>query len=138
MKASKRYVFDTNTLISAAIFRNSIPANALEAAIASGFLLFSLETQDEFFSVLTRTKFDRYLTQSERVDFVEFLTQYHLLIEEVPHVAACRDPKDDKFLALAIAAGASAIVTGDDDLLVLNPFRGAAILTPAEFLRSQS
>lgn len=136
MKASKRYVFDTNTLISAAIFKNSIPAKALKAAIASGSLVFSPETQDELISVLTRTKFDRYLIQSERVDFVEFLTQYHLLVDEAPHIAACRDPKDDKFLSLAVTAKASVIVTGDSDLLVLNPFQGVAILTPAEFLVS--
>lgn len=134
MKANKRFVFDTNTLISAAIFKNSIPAKALKAAIASGFLLLFPETRGEFLSVLTRTKFDRYLTSSERVDFVEFLTQYHLLIDEVSHVVACRDPKDDKFLALAVAASASAIVTGDNDLLVLHPFRGIAIVTPADFL----
>ncbi len=134
MKVNKRYVFDTNTLISAAIFKSSIPAQALRAAVASGVLVFSPETQDEFFSVLTRTKFDRYLSQPERGNFVEFLTQYHLLIEEVPHVAACRDPKDDKFLAVAIAADAAAIVTGDNDLLVLHPFRGVAILTSAGLL----
>ena len=106
MKASKRYVFDTNTLISAAIFKNSIPAKALNAAILSGFLVFSAETLDEFFSVFTRTKFDRYINQSERGAFVEFVTQYHLLIDEVPHIVACRDPKDDQFLALAVASHA--------------------------------
>lgn len=49
---------------------------------------------------------------------------------------ACRDPKDDQFLALAVAANASAIVSGDDDLLVLHPLQGIDILKPAEFLVS--
>ena len=47
---------------------------------------------------------------------------------------ACRDPDDDKLLELAVNGAADFIVTGDDDLLVMNPFRGIAIVTPAEFL----
>jgi len=47
---------------------------------------------------------------------------------------ACRDPKDNKFLELAVAGEATHIVTGDSDLLVLNPFRDIAVLTPSEFL----
>jgi len=46
----------------------------------------------------------------------------------------CRDPKDNKYLELAVAANASCIVTGDQDLLVLNPFRNIPILTSADFL----
>ena len=47
----------------------------------------------------------------------------------------CRDPKDDQILELAVSGNADCIVTGDDDLLTLNPFRGIAIITPADFLR---
>jgi predicted nucleic acid-binding protein len=49
-------------------------------------------------------------------------------------IDACRDPKDNKFLELAVEAGAACIITGDKDLLVLNPFRNIPIFTPAEFL----
>jgi predicted nucleic acid-binding protein len=49
-------------------------------------------------------------------------------------VAACRDAKDDKFLALAVNGSADAIVTGDTDLLALHPFLGIPILRPKEFL----
>ncbi|MEO7271642.1 MAG: putative toxin-antitoxin system toxin component, PIN family, partial [Vicinamibacterales bacterium] len=54
--------------------------------------------------------------------------------EVVQHVRACRDPKDDKFLELAVNGGASVIVTGDADLLSLHPFRGIDILPPAAYL----
>ena len=58
-----------------------------------------------------------------------------MFITEIPfNITACRDPKDDKFLTLAVAANADYIVTGDDDLLVLHPFRGIQIIKPAEFL----
>ena len=136
MKASKRYVFDTNTLISAAIFKSSIPAKALYVTILSDSLAFSPEILDEFLTVLSRQKFDRYLTEKERRDFMTMVLQCSTLVEEPSPIVACRDPKDDQFLALAIAAQAAAIVTGDSDLLVLNPFQDVIILQPADFLDS--
>jgi predicted nucleic acid-binding protein len=51
-------------------------------------------------------------------------------------IQECRDKKDDKFLELAVSGNASHIITGDEDLLVLNPFRGISILTPRQFLQS--
>lgn len=53
-------------------------------------------------------------------------------------VVACRDPTDDKFLELAVNGHADLIVSGDADLLVLNPFRGIPILSAAAFLQSAS
>jgi predicted nucleic acid-binding protein len=50
------------------------------------------------------------------------------------HVTDCRDPKDDKYLELALAAGAETIVSSDDDLLVLHPWRGVRILRPADYV----
>jgi len=49
-------------------------------------------------------------------------------------IRACRDPKDDKFLELAVSGRAACIVTGDDGLLTLSPFREIPIMTPAAFL----
>jgi putative PIN family toxin of toxin-antitoxin system len=49
-------------------------------------------------------------------------------------VRECRDPKDDKYLELALASGAETIVSSDDDLLVLNPWRGVRIVKPAAYL----
>lgn len=135
MKASKRFVFDTNTLISAAIFKSSVPAQALRHAILIGELVFSPETESELVRVLSRSKFDRYLTHSERIAFITAVMQYAVMLDEPPPVIACRDPKDDKFLSIAVYAGASVIVTGDDDLLVLHPFRGITIIRPADFFK---
>ena len=50
-------------------------------------------------------------------------------------VTACRDPKDDKFLEIAVAGEADVIVSGDQDLLVLHPFAGIPIVPPNAFLR---
>ena len=57
-------------------------------------------------------------------------------IGETERIAVCRDPKDDKFLELAVSGQATCIVTSDDDLLALNPFRGIPILSVAQFLKS--
>ncbi len=56
------------------------------------------------------------------------------VVDVTERVAECRDPKDDRFLELAVNGNATAIVSSDSDLLVLNPFRGVAILTPQEFI----
>jgi len=57
-----------------------------------------------------------------------------LFIEPVVKISECRDPKDNKFLELAVAGNAYCIVTGDKDLLVLTPFRGIKIISPGDFL----
>ena len=129
-----RFVADTNVLISRLAFRNSVPAQAVRHATGRGELLVSLETLGELESVLFRPKFDAYLTLSERLAFFEEIRLTASFIESVAPVSACRDPKDDKFLALAIVGRADFILSGDQDLLTLHPFRGIAILTPRQYL----
>jgi predicted nucleic acid-binding protein len=58
------------------------------------------------------------------------------VIEILEPIVACRDPKDDKFLELAVSGRAACIVTADEDLLALNPFRGISILSVERFLAS--
>ena len=92
----------------------------------------------ELNDVLGREKFNRYLTEAERERFLRSLLREARLIEIREKVQACRDPKDDKFLELAVNGGADYIVSGDEDLLVLDPFRGIPILTPDNFLYALS
>ncbi len=56
------------------------------------------------------------------------------IVPVIRRVAACRDPRNDKFLDVALAGEAAAIISGDKDLLMLNPWHGIPILAPAEFL----
>ena len=99
-----------------------------------GAVLVSEATVEELADVLGRPKFDRYVTAEERGRFLAALLRRAELVEVAREVAACRDPKDDKFLSLALAGSASVIVSGDEDLLVLHPFRGVRILRPQELL----
>jgi putative PIN family toxin of toxin-antitoxin system len=97
-------------------------------------LLVSEETLQELHSVLSRPRFDAYLSSVDRLRFFYLLRRTAMFIESVPAIAACRDPKDDKFISLASAGRATMILTGDRDLLVLHPFCGIEILTPRQYL----
>jgi uncharacterized protein len=131
----KRVVLDTNALVSRLLSRRSVPAQAVDLAITRDRVLASEATLMELAEILRRAKFDPYLTIGERQDFLRQFDRIAERIEILRPVRACRDPKDDKFLELAIKGAADVIVTGDNDLLALNPFQGISILTPARFLQ---
>ena len=131
----KIIVFDTNTLISALIFPSSVPNKAFRKALLLADIVCSNETINEITIVSKRSKFDKYNTLEMREAFVEEYIQSAILIENIKtQITACRDPKDDKFLTLAVAAQADYIISGDADLLVLHPFQGIEIIKPADFL----
>jgi len=92
-----RFVADTNVLISRLFFRHSIPAQAMQLAMAHYQLIVSHDTLIELEEVLSRSKFDRYLTRTERMQFLYKLCGSAVLVADVPVITACRDPKDDKF-----------------------------------------
>jgi putative PIN family toxin of toxin-antitoxin system len=134
MSEQPRFVFDTNTLVSAALFQDSVPDQALRRGLATGDILISSATIAELSEVLSRPKFDRYLTREERDLFLGKLVQRAVLLEVQLEVRICRDPSDDMYLALAIAGRADLIVSGDADLRALDSVEGIRILTPAEFV----
>jgi len=129
-----RCVVDTNVLVSAAAFPYSIPRQTLRQALRQGVLLLSEATAKELTEVLSRPKFDRYISRDERVLFVAQLESVAELIPIIQLIRECRDPKDDKFLEVALNGRADAIITGDADLLGMNPWRGVVILSPTQFL----
>jgi putative PIN family toxin of toxin-antitoxin system len=92
------------------------------------------ETIAELDDVLHRPKFDKYVSETQRLEFLAALVREAELIDVVDVITDCRDPKDNKFLELALSGRASHVVTGDTDLLVLHPFREIAIVTPQSFL----
>ena len=123
------FVVDTNVIVSALLFKKSIPFQAVKIA-EKGIILYSKSTLAELREVLNRRKFDKYLQIEERQKFlIKFVdTSRRILIQET--ISICRDAKDNKFLELAVNGDAQFIITGDQDLLVLNPFRGIKIITP--------
>jgi putative PIN family toxin of toxin-antitoxin system len=130
------YVFDTNSLISAHLLPLSVTRKAFDKALEKGIIAHSRETFSEFVEVFTRPKFDKYISIEDRLNAINLIELRSQLVEVSVPVIACRDPKDDKFLALASAIKADCIITGDKDLLVLHPFQGIPILASSDFLNS--
>lgn len=132
--ARRRFVLDSNVLISAALSAGGRPRAAVDRVREIGVLLFSDPTWSELVSRLKRSKFDRWVSPQVRLAFLEALLDFAEWTEISAAEMGCRDPADDKFLETAETGEGTAIVTGDADLLALHPWRDIPILTPVEFL----
>ena len=134
MTFDRPIVVDTGVLVSAAIRPQSVPALALQKALLHHELCASEATFAELQDVLSRSKFDRYAAAKTRQAFVEGLLLYVRLVDVSQVVNDCSDPKDNKFLALALTVNAEMIVASDPHLTAMHPWRGIPILPPAAFL----
>ncbi len=134
MSDEPAFALDTNVLVSALLFDQGKPARAFRCALRRGRILVSMPALEELSEVLQRRKFERYLAAEEREEFLRALIAEARLIEPDLAIEACRDPKDNKFLELAVSGSARYLITGDQDILMLNPFRDVAIVTPHQFL----
>jgi putative PIN family toxin of toxin-antitoxin system len=108
-----RYVFDTNMIVSAVLFEQSMPGQTCVAALRHGEVVVSVALLTEIQAVLGRKKFDRYLLPEERERFLARLVLEATLIDVTDGIQACRNPKDDKVLELAVSSNATCIITGD-------------------------
>ena len=135
-RRARRVVVDTNVLISRLLAPQSVPGRALSHAVRHGRLLASSETLEELAQVLGREKFDRYLSLDERQQFMRLLGRIVDMPPITHRFTECRDPSDNKFLDLAVSGDATAIVTGDHDLLELHPFKSIPVITPATYLQT--
>ena len=97
-------------------------------------MLASEATIAELHEVLCRSKFNKYISEPARLEFFDALVHSLEIIPVSERIVDCRDPKDNKFLELAVNGGASHLISGDADLLVLHPFQEIVIVTPADFL----
>ena len=131
---SLRIVIDTNVYVSRALRSSSVPGMAVNKAWLEATTLLSAATWAEVQAVLKRAKFAAYIRSGTLEPYLEKVQSIATFVPILTPIRACRDPRDDKFLEVAVNGRADAIVTGDQDLLVLNPFRGIAILSPAGYL----
>jgi uncharacterized protein len=127
-------VFDTNVLVSALLLPNSKPRQALDLALQKGRVLVGFAVLAEIYEVLNRKQFRPYIDEDDVRSFLAALSRETEYVDVDEHITACRDPKDDKFLELAVSGRADYIVSGDSDLLALNPFRSVQIIPPHKFL----
>lgn len=136
MRTSPKFIFDTNTFVSLAFFPSLTIRGAVKKAETLGEIILSYDTLSELEGVLLRKKFDKYLSIEDRLEFISRVETRYRVIKTALTLSDCRDPKDNKFLELAISVKASALITGDQDLLVLHPFRNVPIIKPSDFLYS--
>lgn len=134
MTPELRVVIDTNVLISQLLLPQSKPADAVRVTLRLGTLLTSTDHLRELFDVVMRAKFDAYAPADVRLGQLRRLAGLAVPVRIVRRIRLCRDPKDDMLLEIAANGGASHLVTGDSDLLQLDPFESVRIITPSTFL----
>jgi uncharacterized protein len=131
----KIIILDSNLVVSAFLNPQGVAAQALDIGFEHFDLACSKEALTELLEVLKRDKFNKYLSQAERAERAEIYAQSVLFFDVTLEVADCKNPKDNKFLSLAITARAKAIVSGDKrDLLSMHPYRGVDIIGLREFV----
>ena len=127
-------VFDASAVISAALRADSVPERALLHAQFADLFALSDAVDTEIAEVLNRPRFAQAVSPVRRKRILEILRGEAVWFTPAKRVTDCRGAKDDKYLELALASGAGIIVSGDADLLVLDPWRGVRILKPAAYL----
>ncbi len=132
----KLVVIDTNVLLSAALSPDGTARKALNKAYQQFKIAQSDETYQELKTRIYKPKFDKYISDEDRQDFLNVVKKYSHFLEIKSQVNTCRDPDDNKFLELAKDSNAEFLITGDKDLLILKtiPEYQNQIITPADFL----
>ncbi len=128
-------VFDASSIIGAALKENSIPERALFRARAKDTIALSSPVDQEIRTVLHRPKFASAISPLRLARILDLISSRAVFWEPIERVYDCRDVKDNKYLELALAARTEIIVSSDEDLLVLTPWRGVRIMTSAEYLQ---
>jgi uncharacterized protein len=125
----KVVVLDSNLLVSAFLNPEEMASAALQLALEHFDVAASSATLAELADVLKCDKFDRYASKADRIARLEAYAQTVLVFEVQLEVTDCKDPKDNKFLALCTSADAKVLVTGDKkDLLFMHPYQNTAVL----------
>lgn len=133
-----RVVLDTNVLVSAVILPHSAVGPILSHLRNGAYtLLYSESTLNEIVDVLNRPRISRKygVTAKEIQTIVALILLRGEAVTPAELIVACRDPKDDQFLTVAVNGRADVMVSGDQDLLVLHPFRSIPIVPPRVFLQ---
>ena len=117
---------------------NSIPANVLNWGEKYGTILYSDSTLAELLSVLQRRKFTKYIDKEDIDGLSNRIKGLWCHIVILKRLSLCRDPRDDMFLELALNGEATHLITGDSDLLILDPFDNIPVMKPRSFWDSIS
>jgi putative PIN family toxin of toxin-antitoxin system len=136
--ARERIVLDNNVLVSGLLMPQSIPGQVFKHALGTCDILVSEATLNELADVLSRKKFDRYVSIRDRQEFLRLLSRVAEIVTTAHAIRVCRDPNDNVLLEVAVNGSAQSLVTGDRDLVSLNPFQGVMIVTPSKYIRRKA
>jgi len=130
---SKKIILDTNLWISFLISKkfNSID-NLIENKKIT--LIFSDELISEFVEVVNRPKFEKYFSKNDIEKILDYFDQYGKLVKVKSDIKICRDEKDNFLLNLSIDSKADYLITGDNDLLVLEKIERTKIMNFTDFI----
>ncbi len=127
-------VFDASSLVSATFGAGRVPDRAIRHAFATDTVAVSDVVLAELVDVLFRKRIAHLVNPQQRLSLLALMNDFGKFVTPTQRVSDCRDAKDDKYLELALAANATTIVSSDNDLLVLHPWRGIRIVLPAIYL----
>jgi len=132
------WLLDTNVLISAALSSKGAPHALVQHILGHGCLVFSSATFEELRSRLYRPKFDVYLSLDMREGLLHDFSASARWVEPDTVLPYSRDQSDDVFIATAVKAGLTFLVSGDKDLLGAPMPLGLQVLTPAQALSAHT
>lgn len=127
-----RLVLDTNVVMSA-IFFGGDPKIIIRAAIARKVDLVATQALVNEYHEIAERLHEHYPTVSYRRPLAIFESLLKIVRPATLSGNVCRDPDDDALIACALGGKAKVICSGDEDLLVLNGYRGLEIMKPHEF-----
>ena len=132
MQKKHRIIIDTNIWIHFLITKQF---TFLDSLLENGEvrLIFSEELLSEFIEVVKRPKLSKYFLDDDLKMLLELIEQYADFIPISSKVQVCRDENDNFLLSLAKDSSANYLITGDNDLLILNQFEKTRIITIAEY-----
>ena len=130
-------IIDTNVLVSGFFYKGSVVRQAVTTGFRHYNVVFSTQTWDELTHVFQRDFLEKILPLAQRLRLLFEIASRITVVESKSIVVDCADAKDNKFLSLALDSGTQTIVTGDNDLLQLHPWRAVNIFTVHQFLQDQ-
>jgi uncharacterized protein len=127
--------FDTSTLVAVCLYPDREPAKIFQQAMLRFELVATHQTLTELAQVLSRPKFDAWRPLQTRMTWYRHCAANMVQYSAIELATECRDAKDNKFLDAALASKAGAIVSSDQDLRVLHPYRDVDVLNLQDFQR---
>jgi uncharacterized protein len=135
-----RVVLDTNVFVSMLLRPGDTFLSLIDRLDGHATVLFPTETLDELEHVLTQEEFSKYTNDEEFIALMRWTVDRGELIWFTDqndiytgNYTGSRDPKDDKFPALAIVGKAGCLASGEKNLPILGHIGEIPILSPTAF-----